>query len=225
VALKENEQLFKDKETMDASLGIALKRQGLLDSNAGSLAKEASLSDEALASKVQNGDVEAFDVLLSRYHNKILRYGTKFLLGHQDIEDVTQEVFLKAYRFIKSFNPERRFSPWIYRIAHNEFINVGKKRKGEPLDFFDFDTFFPHPSAKDDPAKDLDEQQIKNILDKCLDKLSAKYREPLVLYYLEGFDYKDIADVLKIPIATVGVRLSRAKKQLKEVSLKFKESI
>lgn len=187
--------------------------------------QELQLSDEALAKKVQMGDLGAFDLLLSRYYQKILRYGHKFLLAPQDSEDATQEIFLKAYRFIKSFNPERKFSPWIYGIAHNEFITHGKKRKGEPLDFFDFDSFFPHPSSVDKPEKDIDDQQIREILDSCLDQLSAKYREPLVLYYLQDLDYKDIAEVLKLPVATVGVRLNRAKKLLKQVSLKYKDGI
>ncbi len=212
---------------MDASLGTVAGNQDLLSQGqeADGLANSGGLADEILASRVQQGDLRAFDLLLERYYKKIQRYGNKFLLGRQDIEDVTQEIFLKTYRFIKSFDSQRKFCPWIYRIAHNEFINVGKKRRGEPLDFFDFDTFFPHPAAKDNAVKDLDSQQIKNILDKCLDKLSAKYQEPLVLYYLEDLDYKDIAEILRVPVATVGVRLNRAKKQLKEVSIKFKDSI
>lgn len=183
-------------------------------------------SDEDLAKKVQNGDLAAFDLLLERYYKKISRYGYKFLLGKTDIEDVTQEIFLKAYSYIKSFDPSRRFSPWIYRIAHNEFINIGKKIKGEPLDFFDFDSFFPHPKTSKTAENEVDEHQLKEMLDKCLDQLTAKYREPLVLYYLEGLDYKDIAEVLKIPVVSVGVRLNRAKKQLQEKSKAlFKTSV
>ncbi len=182
-------------------------------------------TDEILAGKVQNGDLEAFNVLLGRYHQKILRYGHKFLLENGDIEDVAQEIFLKAYRFIKSFNTERKFSPWLYRIAHNEFINHGKKRKSEPMDFFDFDSFFPHPQSPDTAEKDLDSQQIKSILNNFLDKLSQKYREPLVLYYIEDLDYKDIAEVLHIPVAAVGVRLNRAKKKLQEMSSQIKNPL
>lgn len=175
------------------------------------------LTDEQLAQKVQQEDLAAFDILLARYQQKILRYGNKFLLGPADIEDVTQEIFLKAYRYIKSFDTARKFSPWLYRIAHNEFINVGKKRKSEPLDFFDFDSFFPHPQSPETAEKDLQDQQIKALLETNLNKLSSKYREPLVLYYIEGFDYKDIAEVLHIPVGAVGVRLNRAKKQLREI--------
>ncbi len=175
------------------------------------------LTDEDLASKVQKGDLEAFSVLLEKYRPKILRYGNKFLLQPGDIEDVTQDIFLKAYQNIQSFDASRKFSPWIYRIGHNEFINLGKKRKGEPLDFFDFDTFFPHPQSPDTAEKDFDEQVTKIAVNNFLDQLPVKYREPVVLYYIEGLDYKDIADILHIPIGAVGVRLNRAKKKLKDI--------
>lgn len=177
-----------------------------------------NINDEALAGKVQNGDLDAFNVLLDRYHKKILRYGKKFLLENGDIEDVAQEIFLKAYRFINSFDLDRKFSPWLYRIAHNEFINHGKKRKNEPLDFFDFDSFFPHPQSPDTAERDVDEQQMKSVLNQFLDRLPTKYREPLILYYFEDLDYKDIAEVLHIPMAAVGVRLNRAKKKLRDMS-------
>lgn len=182
-------------------------------------------TDEALALEAQNGGLEAFDILLGRYYQKILRYGHKFLLGRTDIEDVAQEIFIKAYRYIKSFDPERKFSPWIYRIAHNEFINLGKKRKTELVDFFDFDAFFPHPESKENVAKNFEAVEIKALLEQCLNELSDKYKEPMVLYYLEGLDYKDIAEILRIPVATVGVRINRAKKKLKEVSVKFKDKL
>jgi len=175
-------------------------------------------TDEQLATRVQGGDLEGFNVLITRYRDKILRYGHKFLLEPGDIEDVSQEIFLKAYRYIQSFDPERKFSPWMYRIAHNEYINIGKKRKSEPLDFFDFDSFFPHPQAADNPVRDIHEKETKKMLDTCLDKLPDKYREPLVLYYYEDLDYKDIAEVLHIPVPAVGVRLNRAKKKLKEIA-------
>ena len=186
--------------------------------------EEQQPSDEQLAGKVQNGDVGAFDMLLQRYQAKILRYGNKFLLAPQDIEDVTQEIFLKVYRFIKSFDASRKFSPWIYGIAHNEFINLGKKRKGEPVHFFDFDTFFPHPSSKESPEKDLDKKHMAELLESYLNKIPAKYREPLVLYYLEDLSYSDIADVLRIPVTTVGVRLNRAKARLKAEAANFKHN-
>lgn len=175
-------------------------------------------SDENLAKAVQEGDLQAFDALLKRYYQKILRYGRRFLLGVQDSEDATQIIFLKAYRFIKSYNTSRKFSPWIYGIAHNEFINLGKKREKQQVEFFDDEEFFPYPAVDKSSGGDLSDLEVKGILDECLGQLAAKYREPVVLYFLEDLDYKEIAQILRLPISTVGTRIKRAKYKLRKVS-------
>jgi len=131
---------------------------------------DISLSDEDAARAVQNGDAEVFSVLIARYETKLRRYARKFLVNKDDIDDTLQDIFIKAYEHIQSYDPHRPFSPWVYRIAHNELINT----------------------------------------------LDPKYRAPLVLYFYEDMDYKTIADVLRIPVSTVGVRINRAKKQLSD---------
>lgn len=177
--------------------------------------ENSGLSDEEITRRVQAGNSEIFSILVNRYEEKIKRYAKKFLFNYEDAEDLTQQVFIKTYINIQSFSPERKFSPWVYRIAHNEFINAIKKRKKEPLPFFDADTIFPHPTAKENPARDSESEEIARIINQCLYQLSAKYREPLILYYLESFNYNEIADILRIPVSTVGVRLKRGKEKLK----------
>lgn len=175
------------------------------------------LTDEEIASRVQKGDVDAFGALAKRYEEKMIRYARKFLFGGEDVKDVVQEVFIKAYVNIKSFDVRRKFSSWLYRIAHNEFINAGKKKSRLPVFAFDLDSLFPHLTAKETADGDIERQEIKKVLDESLDKLDVKYREPLVLYYIEDFDYKEIADILQIPVSTVGVRLTRGKAMLKKI--------
>ena len=84
----------------------------------------AKISDEKIAARVQEDEIEAFGILVERYEVKMLRYGKKFLTQYEDIEDAVQDVFIKAYTNIQSFNTSMSFSPWLYRIAHNTFINV-----------------------------------------------------------------------------------------------------
>ena len=150
-----------------------------------------------------------------------MRYAKRFLFNYNDIEDLVQNIFLKAYVNIQSFDRSRKFSSWLYRIAHNEFINTIKKKGKEPLPFFDPDTIFPHPVAKGNIEKDIDNQGLRQMLEKCLNKLNPRYREPLVLYYFEDFNYREIADILHIPIATVGIRLSRGKNKLRSLCEKL----
>lgn len=181
---------------------------------------DEGISDEKLAELVQQGDKNKFGVLMERYGPKLFRYGKKFLSNEDNIEDVVQEVFIKTYQNIKSFNSLQRFSPWIYRIAHNTYVNALKKNSTGPLYLFDFDTLISHTVVEDPIVREREMQEIKKIVDHGLSQIEPKYREMLVLYYIEELSYKEIAEILHIPIGTVGVRIMRAKEILKE---KYKE--
>ena len=176
------------------------------------------VTDEYLAQLVQQGDKEQFGVLVERYVQKLSRYGRKFLLSTENIEDLVQDTFLKAYQNMQSFDLKQRFSPWIYRIAHNTFINAIKKHTRYPiLSSIHFDTLLPYLSYEDPSIRERDLRELKVVMEKSLDKLPSHYREIIVLYYFEEMDYKNIADILHIPTGTVGIRLQRAKKMLKKL--------
>jgi RNA polymerase sigma-70 factor (ECF subfamily) len=174
-------------------------------------------TDEEITAKVQSGDLESFSFLVERYEKKLKRYARKFLANPEDINDIAQEIFIKAYVNIKSFDIEKKFSPWIYRIAHNELVNLLKKKEKNPLLFFDADTLFPHPVSKEETDRKTQSDEIKKLLDKCLNRIPSKYREPLLLFYMEELSYNEIAEVMRVPISTVGVRLKRGKRMLKNI--------
>lgn len=179
-------------------------------------------TDEEIAVLVQSGDIGSFSFLVERYEEKLKRYARKFLNNPDDIADVIQETLIKTYINIRGFDGDKKFSPWIYRIAHNELVNALKKKGRNPLLFFDADTFFPHPVSDEETDKKIKEDEIKKILDKCLNEISFKYREPLLLFYIEELSYKEIAEVMRVPVSTVGVRLKRGKKMLKKICDKLK---
>lgn len=176
-------------------------------------------TDEEIVISVQRGDVEAFGVLMNRYEPKLIRYARRFLFDGDEAKDLLQEVFIKAYVNIKSFDVSRRFSPWIYRIAHNEFVNAVKKRKKDKnlISMFYLDILFPHPIAKETADDDLHRKELKTMLDRSLDKISPKYREPLTLYYYDEMDYKEIAEIMRVPVSTVGVWLQRGRAELRKM--------
>lgn len=178
------------------------------------------LTDEQIVERVQKGNVDEFEHLVLRYRQKMLNYGSRLLFRRGDLEDIVQEIFIKTFRNLQSFDRQRKFSTWIYRIAHNEFINYGKKFSRQLIEYFDFEILLPQTlraPADKSPENEYDRQQVQLLVESKLKDLEAKYREPLVLYYLEGFDYKEISEVLRLPISTVGVRLSRAKGILKKI--------
>lgn len=166
-------------------------------------------SDEMVAARVQSGEREAFGILVERYEKKLTRYADRFLYDYEDRRDAVQDVFLRAYERIQSFRTSERFSPWIYRVAHNVFVNIIRKRGRERIAYIDLDTLFPG-GIPDEATW----QFVAPDMERHLAKLDPKYREVVVLFYYENKSYEDISDILHIPISTVGVRLARARKAL-----------
>jgi len=182
-------------------------------------------SDEEIAALIQAGDIDFFEVLICRYKEKMMRYARKFLSDGEDINDIIQEIFIKVYANIQSFDTKRKFSSWLYRIAHNELVNTLKKRKKNTLPLFELDTFLPHSLRDDSLRQNLDRRDIQEMINKCLDQLELKYREPIILYYLENLSYKEIAEIMRVPISTVGIRIKRAKKIMKSIFKKLEYNL
>jgi RNA polymerase sigma-70 factor (ECF subfamily) len=107
----------------------------------------------------------------------------------------------------------------VYRIAHNEAINILKKNSRTPFsfDFLDTELFFIHPKAKENSHDLAENEIIKKHLEKSLEKIPVKYKEILILYFYEEFTYKEISEILKIPTSLVGVRIQRGKTEIKKL--------
>ncbi len=171
-------------------------------------------TDSDIARLVQGGDIDSFGTLMERYEEKLLRYGRRFLARTEDCEDIVQDVFLAAYQNIQSYQPSLPFSPWLYRIAHNAYVNALRK-SGRIHHTDDLDTLIGHHEYEDPAQKERDEAEIRLLLERGLSELPPHYREVLILYYYDDMAYKDIAEVLRVPIGTVGIRVKRAKKALR----------
>ena len=175
-----------------------------------------SRTDEELVALVQGNNQEAFGVLMDRYQSKLVRYGKRFLVHNEHITDIVQDVFIKTYTNIQSFDATRKFSPWIYRIAHNAFANELRRKSRDKVVYVDFDTLVEHPSYEFDPGEEEERVHIQALIEKGLDALSPTYKEIIVLYYIEEQSYQAISDILQVPMGTVGVRLRRAREALKK---------
>jgi RNA polymerase sigma-70 factor, ECF subfamily len=176
-------------------------------------------SDEALVKAVQNGQSEVFGELITRYEDKLRRYGTRFLPRPEAVTDCVQDTFIKAYTNIQSFDIKQRFSPWIYRIAHNTFVNELRRNERHHFPFLglEADTFFAMtPSNETADSEALTRERVEEMKH-LLHNLTPKYREIVILYYFEELSYEEISAVLRIPITTVGVRLNRSRFQLKKL--------
>jgi len=178
----------------------------------------SKLSDEQLVKYVREQDKETYAEIINRYKDKLMRYAL-YLTGDDDkAADVVQESFIKAYINLNGFDVKKKFSSWIYRIAHNEAMNILIKDKKQSFLGEDVD-FDSGVNLEDDFVRK--ELQIK--AQDCLKRLPVLYREPLMLYFIEEKSYEEISDILRIPIGTVGTRINRAKVLMKKICQKTKK--
>ncbi len=173
-----------------------------------------NLSDEQLVVVVREKDKELYSEIIRRYQTKLSHYLRKFIKSDDELEDVLQEVFIKAYRNLFNFDENKKFSPWIYRIAHNEALNNIKKYRKESvsLDDQEIDVIDDDIDVKDK----IDRSILKKKIEAALSKLKDKYREPVILYFFEQKTYEEIGDILHLPRNTVGTLVLRGKKILKK---------
>lgn len=161
-------------------------------------------------------DPDKFLYLLKRYEDKLLRYIIRISkFSREDAEDVLQEVFIKTYYNLNGFDSSLKFSSWIYRIAHNEAVSAIRKKVARPtihLEARELERF----GDVFEITKDMDTKIDRKIIDEVLSKLDEKYREVLVLRFLDEKDYIEISDILKKPVSTVGNLILRGKKIFKE---------
>lgn len=175
-------------------------------------------SDEELAACLLV-DQSCFLALMQRYEPKLLAYIFRISSAtHEEAEDILQDVFIKVYKNINFFDSGLKFSSWIYRITHNEVISNFRKKSARPqlvgkgLD----DDLIERIASDFDVIEEIDAKQTKEMVVELINNLSDKYREVMVLKFLEEKDYKEISDILKKPMGTVATLISRAKKQIQK---------
>lgn len=177
--------------------------------------KLENLNDEDLVVFIRERDKEVYSFIIDRYQNKIWRYINRLINNPDESDDLTQQAFVNAYINLYGFNKKRKFSSWIYRIAHNLAVNYLKKKKASiSLDQNKFiaNTLF----SEDDILKNfLKNEKIKEI-SVLINNLPEKFKTPLILKFLEEKSYQEISDILRIPKNTVGTNISKAKKVLKK---------
>jgi RNA polymerase sigma-70 factor (ECF subfamily) len=175
-------------------------------------------TDESLAQMVQGGSHQAFEILIERFGEKMTRYAKRFFSDKEDVEDLVQDVFLKVYVNINSYDAKQRFSPWIYRIAHNTFVNKIAWKSIRKLVSIDADEIFaPTLVAPENVERESIRREEREQMEVHLEKLDRKYKDPLLLFFYEELSYEEIADILKIPTNTVGIRILRGKEKLKKI--------
>ena len=157
-------------------------------------------------------DVDYFSCLYQRYEAPLLRYIRRISKVNQaEAEDILQDAFVKIWKHLNGFNTDLKLSSWLYRIVHNEVVSQWRKAKRnreQPLQNIKSEH---HQYVTAGSELQLEEE---SEIELAIKHIPSKYREVLVLRYLEEMSYEDISDILKLPEGTVATRLNRAKKML-----------
>ncbi len=174
--------------------------------------------DQILVERAQAGDRHAFDQLVSKYQRKLGRLLSRFIRDSAEIEDVTQEAFVKAYRALPSFRGDSAFYTWLYRIGINTAKNylVAQGRRAPTSTQFDSEeaeTFESADQLRDinTPESLLMSKQIGETVNSAIDALPEELRRAIVLREIDGLSYEEIADMMDCPIGTVRSRIFRAR--------------
>jgi len=176
--------------------------------------KEAQrLTDEEIAKRMQQGELELYEELVKRYQKKLINYARTIVYDEDAAVDVVQDGLIKGYKKINSFDTSKKFSSWIFRIIHNQGIDYIRKHKRE-VAVRDQEWILDSVPTKEDREEELEQKMLKVEMHKCIQALPVDYRTVITLYYLEEKSYSEISDILRIPAGTVATRLSRGKKAL-----------
>lgn len=179
--------------------------------------------DFRLVALAQQGDMRAYDALVTRHRGRIFAMIRNMIHQEADAWDISQEVFIKAWHALPKFEAKARFSTWLYRIAHNAVYDWSRKRKIESAGELNDEIFereridsasFTTPSGGESPADSMSHGELRIKIQTALGKLSAEHREVVLLKDVQGLSYKEIAEAMSSTLGTVMSRLFYARQKL-----------
>ncbi len=188
------------------------------------------MSELEYINRAKEGDMEAFSYLVERYENKILNYCYRMVGNDTDAEDITQEVFVKLYRFIGSYAGQSAFSTWLYKIASNvclDYLRKTKRHRGtvsinqQNSEGEEFSLSIEDEGLT--PYENAQLSEARLALSKAIQALGEDQRQVIILREVEGLSYDEIAAITGMATGTVKSRINRARLSLKKILEKDRE--
>ncbi len=172
-----------------------------------------AVEDADLIRQATRGNVESFNLLVSRWEKRVYNYLLRITANREDALDLTQDAFLKAYQNLRKLDDPGRFAPWLYRIAHNEAYSMFRKRKPQT----DVDQIEPEATQTKITVggSSVFPIELSLAVASALDRLSVDQREAVVLKIYQGFKFEEMAEILSCPVSTIKSRLYTALELLK----------
>ena len=173
--------------------------------------------DQELVERVQRGDKNAFNLLVTKYQHKVANLVSRYVRNQSDVPDLVQEAFIKAYRALPNFRGESAFYTWLYRIAvncaKNHSVALGRKPPGTDIDVDDAEFYDSGEALRENasPEKILLTEEIKKVVFDTMEQLPEDLRLAINFRELEGMSYEEIAVIMDCPVGTVRSRIFRAR--------------
>ena len=173
--------------------------------------------DQKLVERVQRGDKNAFNLLVTKYQHKVANLVSRYVKNHSDVPDIVQEAFIKAYRALPNFRGDSAFYTWLYRIAvncaKNHMVASNRKPPGSDIEVEDAEIYDSGEALRENasPEKLLLTNEIKKVIFDTIEQLPEDLRTAINLRELEGLSYEEIAHIMDCPVGTVRSRIFRAR--------------
>lgn len=194
-------------------------------------ASASSREDDLLVTRARGGDEQAFKELVDKYERALFYHILKMVKDREQVEDLVQEAFVKAFDNLNSYSTEYAFSTWLYRIATNHTIDYLRKKKlqtmsiDEPVKTREGEMQMQLPAEDAETDRDIIRKQRQEMVQDAIEDLPPKYRKVIEMRHMEEKSYQEIADVLELPLGTVKAHIFRARellyKELKDKRGKF----
>ncbi len=181
---------------------------------------DSRVEDSQIIKRALKGDQKAFRKLRIKYHDAIYNLIYRMVHDKEEVEDLTQEAFIKAFTSLSSFNDEYAFSTWMYKIATNNSIDHIRKKKlqtfsiDKPIESKDSDFSYELPDTSYEPDQEMIADQRKKLLEDAIRSLPPKYRQVILMRHVDDKEYQEIAEELKLPLGTVKAHIFRAREML-----------
>ena len=180
----------------------------------------AAETDQQLVARVQKGDSRAFDLLVLKYQHKIFSLIGRYVHDADEVQDVAQEAFIKAYRALPKFRGDSQFYTWLYRIAvntaKNHLVSRSRRPPGSDVEVEDAEYYEGGGALRDieTPESSLFGAELKQVVEGAIGDLPDDLRTAVTLREFDGLSYEDIADIMDCPVGTVRSRIFRAREAI-----------
>ena len=180
----------------------------------------AEVTDKQLVARVQKGDSRAFDMLVMKYQHRIMGLISRYVHDADEVQDVAQEAFIKAYKALPRFRGDSAFYTWMYRIAintaKNHLVSRSRRPPGSDVELEDAEYYEGGGALREleNPENALFGDELKSVVEAAIGNLPDDLRTAVTLREFDGLSYEDIADIMDCPVGTVRSRIFRAREAI-----------